>query len=54
MPKINEPSTEKVIDIDVTQEMRTSLLGYSYSVIYVRALPDARDGLKSVQRHILF
>mgnify|MGYP000844453817 FL=1 len=54
MPKISEPSTEKVIDIDVTQEMRTSFLEYSYSVIYARALPDARDGLKPVQRRILF
>ena len=39
---------------DVTQEMRTSFLEYSYSVIYARALPDARDGLKPVQRRILF
>ncbi|EEZ77549.1 DNA gyrase/topoisomerase IV, A subunit, partial [Actinomyces sp. oral taxon 848 str. F0332] len=54
MPKISEPSAEKVIDIDVTQEMRTSFLEYSYSVIYARALPDARDGLKPVQRRILF
>ena len=34
--------------------MRTSFLEYSYSVIYARALPDARDGLKPVQRRILF
>ena len=54
MPKISEPSAEKVVDIDVTQEMRTSFLEYSYSVIYARALPDARDGLKPVQRRILF
>ena len=34
--------------------MRTSFLEYAYSVIYARALPDARDGLKPVQRRILF
>ncbi|MDD7504333.1 MAG: DNA topoisomerase IV subunit A, partial [Actinomycetaceae bacterium] len=47
-------SEEKIIDIDVSEEMRTSFLEYSYSVIYARALPDARDGLKPVQRRILF
>lgn len=47
-------STEQIVDIDVSQEMRTSFLEYSYSVIYARALPDARDGLKPVQRRILF
>ncbi|ALU39890.1 DNA topoisomerase IV [Kocuria flava] len=45
---------ENIVDIDVTSEMRTSFLEYSYSVIYSRALPDARDGLKPVQRRILF
>jgi len=44
----------KVIDIDVAEEMRGSFLEYAYSVIYSRALPDARDGLKPVQRRILF
>ena len=47
-------TTEQIVDIDVSQEMRTSFLEYSYSVIYARALPDARDGLKPVQRRILF
>lgn len=45
---------ENIVDIDVSTEMRTSFLEYSYSVIYARALPDARDGLKPVQRRILF
>ncbi|WP_232548043.1 DNA topoisomerase (ATP-hydrolyzing) subunit A [Propioniciclava soli] len=45
---------EKIIDIDVTSEMETSFLEYAYSVIYARALPDARDGLKPVQRRILY
>ncbi len=44
---------EHVVDIDVGEEMRTSFLEYAYSVIYSRALPDARDGLKPVQRRIL-
>ena len=42
-----------VIDIDVATEMQGSFLEYAYSVIYSRALPDARDGLKPVQRRIL-
>ncbi|GAA1413874.1 DNA topoisomerase (ATP-hydrolyzing) [Glutamicibacter uratoxydans] len=45
---------ENIIDIDVTSEMESSFLEYAYSVIYSRALPDARDGLKPVQRRILF
>ncbi|MBA3309227.1 MAG: DNA topoisomerase IV subunit A, partial [Nocardioidaceae bacterium] len=45
---------EHIVDIDVRDEMRTSYLEYAYSVIYSRALPDARDGLKPVQRRILF
>jgi DNA gyrase subunit A len=45
---------ENIVDIDVTEEMRGSYLEYAYSVIYQRALPDARDGLKPVQRRILY
>jgi DNA gyrase subunit A len=45
---------ENIVDIDVTDEMRGSYLEYAYSVIYQRALPDARDGLKPVQRRILY
>jgi len=45
---------ENIIDVDVSEEMRGSYLEYAYSVIYQRALPDARDGLKPVQRRILF
>jgi DNA gyrase subunit A len=46
--------TERIVDIDVASEMQTSFLEYAYSVIYARALPDARDGLKPVQRRILY
>ncbi|HCK79136.1 MAG TPA: DNA topoisomerase IV [Actinobacteria bacterium] len=44
----------QIVDIDVSEEMQTSFLEYAYSVIYARALPDARDGLKPVQRRILY
>ena len=53
-PPPDEPVVERIIDIDVEEEMRNAFLEYSYSVIYSRALPDARDGLKPVQRRILF
>ncbi|MGP3959068.1 DNA gyrase/topoisomerase IV subunit A [Nonomuraea sp. 3N208] len=49
-----EDFEERIVDIDVSSEMRTSFLEYAYSVIYQRALPDARDGLKPVQRRILY
>ena len=45
---------EDISEINVSEEMRTSFLEYAVSVIYARALPDARDGLKPVQRRILF
>ncbi len=48
------PGGETILDVDVTEEMQGSFLEYAYSVIYSRALPDARDGLKPVQRRILF
>jgi DNA gyrase subunit A len=48
------PSEETIVEIDVSEEMRGSYLEYAYSVIYSRALPDARDGLKPVHRRILF
>ncbi|MET3567724.1 DNA gyrase subunit A [Leifsonia sp. 563] len=47
-------TTERIEDVDVTTEMQGSFLEYAYSVIYSRALPDARDGLKPVQRRILY
>src|SRR5580698_10143725 len=49
-----EDFEENIVDIDVTDEMRGSYLEYAYSIIYQRALPDARDGLKPVQRRIRF
>jgi DNA gyrase subunit A len=49
-----EDFEEHIVDTDVSDEMRSSFLEYAYSVIYARALPDARDGLKPVQRRILY
>ncbi|MFJ4175841.1 DNA topoisomerase (ATP-hydrolyzing) subunit A [Microbacterium sp. NPDC089696] len=56
MPKTPPPELvpERIQDIDLESEMQGSFLEYAYSVIYSRALPDARDGLKPVQRRILF
>ncbi|MEW2011795.1 MULTISPECIES: DNA gyrase/topoisomerase IV subunit A [Microbacterium] len=48
------PAVERIEDVDLADEMQGSFLEYAYSVIYSRALPDARDGLKPVQRRILF
>ena len=53
-PPVEDDFTERIVDIDVSSEMQTSFLEYAYSVIYSRALPDARDGLKPVQRRILY
>ncbi|MGN6521906.1 MAG: DNA gyrase/topoisomerase IV subunit A, partial [Actinomycetes bacterium] len=53
-PTPPEDFRERIVDIDVAQEMQGSFLEYAYSVIYSRALPDARDGLKPVHRRILY
>ncbi|WP_214412494.1 DNA gyrase/topoisomerase IV subunit A [Sphaerisporangium fuscum] len=53
-PPLDDDFEERIVDVDVSTEMRTSYLEYAYSVIYQRALPDARDGLKPVQRRILY
>lgn len=52
--KSSPPVHEHIVDTDVVVEMEDSFLEYAYSVIHARALPDARDGLKPVQRRILF
>ena len=45
---------ERIIKVDIEQEMRKSYIDYSMSVIVARALPDVRDGFKPVHRRILF
>lgn len=49
-----EEIAENIVDIDVGLEMQNAFLEYSVSVIHSRALPDVRDGLKPVQRRILY
>jgi DNA gyrase subunit A len=51
---IEEPKNDRVIGVELEHEMRQAYLDYSMSVIVARALPDVRDGLKPVQRRILF
>lgn len=51
---MSDSSLERIQDIDINEEMEHSFLEYAYSVIHARALPDAKDGLKPVQRRILF
>ena len=48
------PEEHRIVDIELSKEMQESFLEYSYSVIYARALPDARDGLKPVHRRIVY
>lgn len=51
---MNNYKVDKVKEINITNEMKTSFLNYAMSVIVSRALPDVRDGLKPVQRRVLF
>ncbi|HRP46634.1 MAG TPA: DNA gyrase subunit A, partial [Trueperaceae bacterium] len=44
----------QVVPVQITDEIKTSFINYAMSVIVERALPDVRDGLKPVQRRILF
>ena len=53
MDELNK-SRDHVKEINISSEMKTSFLNYAMSVIVSRALPDVRDGLKPVQRRILF
>ncbi|GAA3133470.1 DNA topoisomerase (ATP-hydrolyzing) subunit A [Streptomyces rectiviolaceus] len=53
-PPPDDSFEEKILDIDVVDEMQGSFLEYAYSVIYSRALPDARDGMKPVHRRIVY
>src|ERR1700679_3926306 len=45
---------EKIIPINIEEEMKTDYIDYSMAVIVSRAIPDVRDGLKPVQRRVLF
>ena len=54
MIKLFNDANQKIIPIDIEDEMKKSFLEYSMSVIVARALPDVRDGLKPVHRRILY
>ena len=45
---------EKIIRINIEEQMKTAYIDYSMSVIVSRALPDVRDGLKPVHRRVLY
>lgn len=47
-------SNQKIVDVEISKEIRSAFLDYSMSVIVARALPDVRDGLKPVHRRILY
>ncbi|MFW5913799.1 MAG: DNA gyrase subunit A, partial [Bacillota bacterium] len=50
-----KPTTfDRINDLNITSEMKTSFMSYAMSVIVSRALPDVRDGLKPVHRRILY
>ncbi len=52
--EVAKPNEKKIIPTDISEEMRTAYIDYAMSVITDRALPDVRDGLKPVQRRILY
>ena len=54
MSNEQQMNENRIIDVDLQNEMRQSFLDYSMSVIVARALPDVRDGLKPVHRRILY
>ena len=45
---------EKIVQINIAEEMKSAYIDYSMSVIVSRALPDVRDGLKPVHRRVLY
>ena len=50
----DENNFDRIIPINIEDEMKTAYIDYSMSVIVSRALPDVRDGLKPVHRRVLF
>ena len=48
------PAEDKIIQVNIEEQMKTAYIDYSMSVIVSRALPDVRDGLKPVQRRVLY
>ncbi len=54
LPQQNPEENDKIIQINIEEQMKTAYIDYSMSVIVGRALPDVRDGLKPVHRRVLF
>src|SRR6516164_2008627 len=54
LPQDSSEETNKIIQVNIEEQMKTAYIDYSMSVIVGRALPDVRDGLKPVHRRILF
>ncbi|HMB17549.1 MAG TPA: DNA gyrase subunit A, partial [Candidatus Paceibacterota bacterium] len=52
--KEEEPVADRLKEVEITEELKTSYIDYAMSVIVSRAIPDIRDGLKPVQRRILW
>ena len=50
----NQNQYDKIMDVEISEKMKTSYIDYAMSVIVARALPDVRDGLKPVHRRILY
>src|SRR5262245_38431316 len=53
-PQDSANDTNKIIQVNIEEQMKTAYIDYSMSVIVGRALPDVRDGLKPVHRRVLF
>ena len=53
MSEVNN-EMDKIVSVDINEEMKQCYIDYAMSVIVARALPDVRDGLKPVQRRILY
>jgi DNA gyrase subunit A len=54
LPEETGPETNRIIQVNIEEQMKTAYIDYSMSVIVGRALPDVRDGLKPVHRRVLF
>src|SRR3954463_14537457 len=54
LPQQSPEESNKIIQVNIEEQMKTAYIDYSMSVIVGRALPDVRDGLKPVHRRVLF
>ena len=54
LPQAAPEENDKIVQVNIEEQMKTAYIDYSMSVIVGRALPDVRDGLKPVHRRVLF